>query len=72
MILNITAYDKNKKKVKKAKIVVKDFEKLRSYTYETTYGIDGFFQTTDDITEFETLTSTNILRMYFFSLGNFH
>jgi hypothetical protein len=49
--LNITAYDKNKKKVKKEKIVLKDFDKLRSHTYETTYGIEGWFQTTDEITE---------------------
>ena len=70
--LNITAYDKNKKKIKKAKIILKDFEKLRSHTYETTYGIEGWFQTTDEVTESETLTSTDILRMYLYALENFN
>lgn len=70
--LIITAYDKNKKKVKKAKITLKDFEKLRSHTYETTYGIDGWFQTTDEVTESETLTSTDILRMYLYTLEYFN
>ena len=66
--LNITVYDKNKKKVQKDKIVLKDFEKLRSHTYETTYGVEGWFQTTDEVTESETLTSTDILRMYLYAL----
>jgi hypothetical protein len=66
--LSFTVYDKDKKKVKKGKMVLKDFEKLRSHTYKSTYGIDGWFETTDEITESETLTSSDILRMYLYAL----
>jgi hypothetical protein len=66
--LSITVYDKDKKKVKKGKMVLKDFEKLRSHTYKTTYGIDGWFETTDEVTESETLNSSDILRMYLYAL----
>ena len=47
---------------------LKDFEKLRSHTYKTTYGIDGWFETTDEVTESETLNSSDILRMYLYAL----
>jgi hypothetical protein len=66
--LSIKAYDKNKEKVHEKDVVLKDFEKLRSHSFENTYGIEGWFETTDEVTKSETLTSDDILKMYLMAL----
>jgi hypothetical protein len=49
-------------------VVLKDYEKLRSHTFEKTYGIKGFAQNIDEVTVSETLTSNDILKMYLMAL----
>jgi hypothetical protein len=66
--LKISAYNKNKSAVYEKEIILKDFEKLRSHTFEKTYGIKGFTQNTDEVTVSETLTSNDILKMYLMAL----
>jgi hypothetical protein len=68
LTLKITAYDKDKKKMYDTDIVLDDFEKLRSRTFEKTYSILGSEPNTDVMTESETLTSDDILRMYLMAL----
>lgn len=68
MTLNITGYDKNKKRIHRGRMVFTDFDKLRSRTYKTDLVVNGWFETTNEITESETLTSDDILRMYLWGL----
>jgi hypothetical protein len=68
--LSITAADKNKNVVYKKEIVVKDFEKLRSRTFEKTYGVKGLVENTDEVTVSETLTAYDIIKMYLVALEN--
>ncbi len=68
MTLNITGYDKNKKRIHRGRMVFKDFDKLRSRTYTSDFVVNGWFETTNEITESETLTSDDILRMYLWGL----
>jgi hypothetical protein len=62
--LSIKFFDKEKNLLDKKEAVLKDFEKLRSHTYEKTYGIKGLGQNTDEVTESETLNSNDVLRMF--------
>lgn len=66
--LTIDVYDKDKNKVKEGKVVLKDFEKLRSHSFENTYDVYGLKETTDEVTVSETLNSNDILRMYLMAL----
>jgi hypothetical protein len=68
--LSITASDKNKNVVFKKEVVVKDFEKLRSRSFEKTYGVKGLVENTDEVTVSETLTAYDILKMYLVALEN--
>lgn len=66
--LNITVYNAEKNKVAEKSSELKDFEKLRSHTFETTYGVYGLGKTTDEVTKSGTLTSDDILRMFVMAL----
>lgn len=66
--LDITIYDSEKNKLQEKTAELKDFEKLRSHTFETTYGVYGLGKTTDEVTKSETLTLDDILRMYVMAL----
>ncbi len=66
--LKVTAYNKSKSAVYEKEIVLKDFEKLRSHSFEKTYGLKGFGQNTDKVTVSETLTSNDILKMYLMAI----
>lgn len=66
--LTIKVYDKEKELIEEKEVVLKDFEKLRSHTFEQTYGIHGLGQNTDDITISETINSNDVLRMYVMGL----
>lgn len=68
--LSITASDKNKNVIYKKEVVVKDFEKLRSRTFEKTYGVKGLVENTDEVTVSETLTAYDIIKMYLVALEN--
>jgi hypothetical protein len=68
--LSITASDKNKNVIYKKEVVVKDFEKLRSRTFEKTYGVKGLVENTDEVTVSETLTAYDVLKMYLVALEN--
>ncbi len=68
LTLVIKAFDKNKEKIHEKETVLKDFEKLRSHTFERTYGIEGVLVNTDEVTISETLNSDDILRMYLMAL----
>lgn len=68
LTLTIKAVDKEKEEVASKKVVLKDFEKLRSKTFEKTYGVKGLGQNTDEVTESETLNSNDVLRMYMMGL----
>lgn len=68
--LSITASNKNKTVVYKKEVVVKDFEKLRSRTFEKTYGVKGLLENTDEVTVSETLTAYDIIKMYLIALEN--
>jgi hypothetical protein len=67
--LTIKFYDKEKNLIDSKEVVLKDFEKLRSQTYEKTYGIGGLGQNTDEVTVSETLNTNDILRMYALGLN---
>lgn len=69
LTLTIKVYDKEKKLVEEKEVVLKDFEKLRSHTFERTYGIHGLVQNTDDITISETINSNDVLRMFVMALA---
>jgi hypothetical protein len=66
--LIVKAFDKDKEKIHEKEVVLKDFEKLRSHTFEHTYGVEGVLVNTDEVTNFETLNSDDILRMYLMAL----
>ncbi len=66
--LNIDVFDGEKNKIKEGKVVLKDFEKLRSHSFENTYSVFGLNETTDNVTVSETLNSNDILRMYLMAL----
>jgi hypothetical protein len=58
--------EKNLLETKEA--VLKDFENLRSRTFEDTYGIKGLNQNTDVVTVSETIDANDVLRMYVLGL----
>jgi len=66
--LVITTYDQSKTVIEKKEVVLKDFEKLRSRTFEKTYGITGLGQNTDEVTKSETLNANDVLRMFVMGL----
>ena len=66
--LSIKGFNAQKEKIYENEIVLKDFEKLRSHSFESTYGIQGLIVNTDDVTVSETLTSDDVLRMYVIAL----
>ena len=62
--LSIKIFNKEKELIEKKDVVLKDFEKLRSKTFDETYGIKGLVQNTDEKTISETINSNDVLRMY--------
>ena len=64
LILNIKIYDKDKNLVHDKETVLKDFEKLRTKSFDKTYGIRGLVQNTDRVTISETIDAEDVLRMY--------
>lgn len=66
--LTIKVYNKDKTLINSKEVVLKDFEKLRSHTFEKTYGIKGLAQNTDEVTISETINSNDVLRMYVLGL----
>lgn len=62
--LSIKIYNKEKELIETKDVVLKDFEKLRSKTFDETYGIKGLGQNTDEKTISETINSNDVLRMY--------
>ncbi len=68
LTLTIKVVDKEKEEIASKKVVIKDFEELRSKTFEKTYGVKGLGQNTDEVTESETLNSNDVLRMYMMGL----
>lgn len=68
LTLGIKILDKDKNLIEKKKVVLKDFEKLRSKTFEDTYGIRGLKMNTDVVTVSETINADDVLRMYVMAL----
>ncbi len=68
LILNIKMYDQSKTLLDSKEVVLKDFGKLRSHTFEETYGIKGLGQNTDEVTISETINANDVLRMYVLGL----
>jgi hypothetical protein len=66
--LTIKVYDNAKTLIHTKEAVLKDFEKLRSHTFEETYGIKGLGKNTDEVTLSETINSDDVLRMYVLGL----
>jgi hypothetical protein len=66
--LRIKILDKEKNEIDSKKVVLKDFEKLRSKSFEKTYGIKGLAVNTDQVTKSETINSNDVLRMYVMGL----
>ena len=64
LTLNIKVYDIDKNLLETKEAVLKDFENLRSRTFEDSYGIKGLKQNTDVVTISETLDANDVLRMY--------
>ncbi|PWL32626.1 MAG: hypothetical protein DCO96_03515 [Fluviicola sp. XM-24bin1] len=64
--LIIKTFDKSKTLLEKKEVTLKDFEKLRSRTFEKTYGISSL--NTNEVTESETLNANDVLRMYVMGL----
>ena len=62
--LSIKIFNKEKELIKTIDVVLKDFEKLRSKTFDETYGIKGLAQNTDEKTISETINSNDVLRMF--------
>ena len=62
--LSIKIFNKEKELIETKDVVLKDFEKLRSITFDETYGIKGLGQNTDEKTISETINSNDVLRMY--------
>jgi hypothetical protein len=69
LILSIAVYDKEKQLLHSKEITLNNFEKLRSHTFEKTYGINGLGQNTDLVTKSETINSNDVLRMYVMALS---
>ena len=68
LTLNIKVYDIDKNLIETKEAVLKDFENLRSRTFEDTYGIKGLKQNTDVVTVSETIDANDVLRMYVLGL----
>lgn len=68
LTLGIKILDKDKNLIEKKKVVLKDFEKLRSKTFEDTYGIRGLKMNKDVVTVYETINADDVLRMYVMAL----
>ena len=68
LTLRIKVLDKEKNEIDSRKVVLKDFEKLRSKSFEKTYGIEGLAVNTDKVTKSETINSNDVLRMYVMGL----
>ena len=68
LTLSIKVYDIDKNLIETKEAVLKDFENLRSVTFEDTYGIKGLSQNTDVVTVSETIDANDILRMYVLGL----
>lgn len=68
LTLRIKVLDKEKNEIDSRKVVLKDFEKLRSKSFEKTYGIQGLAINTDKVTKSETINSNDLLRMYVMGL----
>ncbi len=64
LTLNIKVYDMEKNLLETKEAVLKDFENLRSITFEDSYGIKGLKQNTDVVTVSETIDANDVLRMY--------
>jgi hypothetical protein len=62
--LTIKIFNKEKELIETKEVVLKDFEKLRSRSFDKTYGIRGLGQNTDRMTVSETINSDDVLRMY--------
>ena len=62
--LTIKIFNKEKELIETKEVVLKDFEKLRSRSFDKTYGIRGLGQNTDRMTESETINYDDVLRMY--------
>ena len=62
--LSIKIFNKEKELIETKDVVLKYFEKLRSKTFDETYGIKGLGQNTDEKTISETINSNDVLRMY--------
>lgn len=68
LTLNIKVYDIDKNLIETKEAVLKDFENLRSQTFEDTYGIKGLKQNTDVVTVSETIDANDVLKMYVLGL----
>lgn len=68
LTLKIKVYDMEKNLLETKEAVLKDFENLRSRTFEDSYGIKGLKQNTDVVTISETLDANDVLRMYVLGL----
>lgn len=66
--LTVIVYDVNKEQVDKRQATLKDFEKLRSHTFEKSYGVLGLAEFTDEVTISETINSNDVLKMYVMAL----
>ena len=64
LTLNIKVYDIDKNLLETKEAVLKDFENLRSRTFEDSYGIKGLKQNTDVVTISETIDANDVLKMY--------
>lgn len=68
LTLKIKVLDKEKNEIDSRKVVLKDFEKLRSTSFEKTYGIQGLIVNKDQVKKSETINSNDVLRMYVMGL----
>lgn len=68
LTLKIKVYDMEKNLLETKEAVLKDFENLRSRTFEDSYGIKGLKQNTDVVTISETIDANDVLRMYVLGL----
>lgn len=66
--LIIKTHDSSKTLLQKKEATLKDFGKLRSRTFEKSYGIGALSQQKNEVTESETLNANDILRMYVMGL----
>jgi hypothetical protein len=68
LTLKIKVYDMEKNLLETKEAVLKDFENLRSRTFEDSYGIKGLKQNTDVVTISETIDDNDVLKMYVLGL----